>query len=346
MNNGYFKLFAGCLIAALFLYAIQPLWLATVLSVFLYLLLEPFQARLMAQGVPRTRAILMTLAVPMLLLVYGISYAFSAASLYLPDLAADLAHLQGSATDALERMDGQIERALNLQLHLADFVSELNPEKLAINEQVLASTGVAANLLLNVLLVPLLAFFMLRDYRQLRDRLLALIPNSQFELGWLIYHRVSIRMQAYLRGLFLQQLILASITGTGFWLLGFPSPVLLGILTGVAGLIPYLGPLLALVAPVVLLLTNGMFDLDGLFNAVLVLAVGFGFDNLVVIPFLIAGSVNLHPAIALTAVIIAGHLGGIPAMILVIPVLGMVRIVVESVYRGLQPADRARLRQP
>ena len=43
--------------------------------------------------------------------------------------------------------------------------------------------------------------------------------------------------------------------------------------------------------------------------------------------------------LAIAAVIVAGHLGGIPAMVIAIPVLGMARIVVESIYRGLQPVQ-------
>lgn len=341
MNSGYLKLSAGLLLAIGLVYAIKPLWLATLLTIFLYLLMEPLNSRLLALGVPRYRAILLSLALPLSFLTWAISYAVSAASVYLPELPADLARLQAGVVNVLQTLDQHIMDATSIKLHLGSYISELDPDSLLINEQLLAGTGVFATLAVNIALVPLLAFFMLRDFHQLRDRLLALLPNSHFELGWLIYHRVAVRMQAYLRGLFLQQVVLGTITGIGFWLLGFPSPVLLGILTGVAGLIPYLGPLLAMIAPIILLMTTGSFDMDSLFNTVLVLAVGFGFDNLVVIPFLIAGTVNLHPAIALTAVIIAGHLGGIPAMVLVIPVLGMVRIVVESIYRGLRPSEQA-----
>ena len=337
MNSGYLKVILGGLLALLLVYLIKPLWLAAILSVLLYLLLEPLNARLLAHGVPRYRAILLSLTIPMILLVWSISYGFAAASLYLPELPDDLARLQESAVSALQAIDLRIEETTSLRLHLASYISGLNPDNLVFNEQVLASTGVFATVALNIALVPLLAFFMLRDFHQLRDRTLSLLPNKQFELGWLIYHRVAVRMQAYLRGLFMQQLILGSITGFGFWLCGFPSPVLLGILTGIAGLVPYLGPLLAMIAPVVLMLTTGAFDVDNLVNAAIVLAVGFGFDNLVVIPFLIAGSVNLHPALALTAVIVAGHFGGIAAMVLIIPVLGMIRIAAESIYNGLRP---------
>ncbi len=203
-------------------------------------------------------------------------------------------------------------------------------------ERLLASTSWLANLILNLALVPPLAWFLLRDYRGWRDRALALLPNNQFELGWLMYHRVCTRLQAYLRGLALQAMILAAITATGFWLIGLPSPLLLGILTGVAGFVPYLGPLLALIAPVLMMVAGPGLDPGTMMEIILVLAVGFGFDNAVVIPFLLAGTVNLHPAVAVVAVVIAGHVGGVTGMVLVIPLLGMLRIITETTYRGLQ----------
>ena len=69
----------------------------------------------------------------------------------------------------------------------------------------------------------------------------------------------------------------------------------------VAGLVPYLGPLLAMLAPVLMMVAGPGLDPGTLMEIVLVLAVGFGFDNAVVIPFLLAGSVNLHPAVAMLA---------------------------------------------
>lgn len=335
----YAKLAASSLLLALVVYALKPLWLALVLTGLLYLLLQPAAARLQASGLPKTRAIFMALALPVLLLGLGISNLLVTLRGYLPELGGDLLLLQQSVGNALRVIETRLHDLLGLQLNLSRRLAEMDFGAMANTDQLLASTGLVANVALNLTLVPILAFFMLRDFRLLRDRLLALLPNAQFELGWLMYHRVSVRMQAYLRGLFLQQLILAVVSGTGFWLAGFPSPYLLGLLTGIAGLVPYLGPVLALLAPTLVLLSEAAFNLDGLLHAVIVIAVSFGIDNLLVMPLLVASSVNLHPAVAIAAVIVAGHLGGIPAMVIAIPVLGMARIVVESIYRGLQPVQ-------
>ncbi|MFN3714047.1 MAG: AI-2E family transporter [Alcanivoracaceae bacterium] len=333
------RLLLGLLAALALGYLLKPLWLAALLCILFYLLLEPIVSQLQSSGLRKDLAIAVALLPPLLLLVYGVTHGIDLGRDYLPQLGTDLEKLQAGILTFLADTDGRLEAVFGLRLHLADQAAALNPGSWVQAERLLASTSWLANVLLNLALVPLLAWFLLRDYRSLRDRALSLLPNAQFELGWLMYHRVCTRLQAYLRGLVLQALILASITAIGFWLIGMPSPIMLGLLTGVAGLVPYLGPLLATVAPVLMLIAGPGLDPAMLMEIVLVLAIGFGFDNAVVIPFLLAGSVNLHPAVAMVAVVIAGHVGGIAAMVLVIPLLGMLRILIETTYRGLQSPE-------
>lgn len=325
----------------LIVWALYPVWLAILLAVLLYLMLEPLVARMQARQVPQTRAIALALLPPLLILGWAATWGFNALRGYLPQLPTDLAYLQTGAVRALQDIETFLSSSIPINAPLSAQLAAIDMQAAINLDQLLASSSLVAQLAVNFALVPPLAFFILRDFHSVRDRCINLLPNPHFELGWLIYNRVSNRLQAYLRGLLLQQLILASITAAGFWLAGFPSPILLGLLTGIAGLVPYLGPLLAMIAPLVIVLGDTTMANSNIWEAVLVLAVGFGFDNLVVIPFLLAGSVNIHPAVALVAVVIAGHFAGIPGMILVIPLLGMARIITESIYHGLRPATVA-----
>ncbi|MCB1836389.1 MAG: AI-2E family transporter [Alcanivoracaceae bacterium] len=346
MNGWLTRLLFAAFALALLGWALSPLWLALLLSVLFYLLLSPLVGTLQARGVSHTRAIALSLAPALVLLVYAAVYSINNVLAYLPQLSADMEFLQQSATRALAQLEQHLGEAFGLRLQLADKLGAINLNDWLQTDKLLASTGTIMNIAINVALVPPLAFFLLRDYRQWRDNLLNLLPNRHVELGWLMYHGVSTRMQAYLRGLVWQAIILAAITSTGFWLAGFPSPLLLGVLTGIAGLVPYLGPFLAMIAPLVLLLSQPAFDPGTLWHLLLVLAVGFGFDNLVTVPFLLAGTVNLHPAVAMAAVLVAGHVGGIPAMILVIPLLGMCKIIVQTLVNGLgSSATHASLQQ-
>lgn len=317
------------------LYALRPLWGALILATLLYLLLHPLVVRLRTRGWSSPLAIFVPLGVPLAALGWLSQYLAREAGNYLPHLPRDLRQLQEGLTTLLAELDRRMQLLLKLDADLAGRAGQLEIERWLDAQQLLNSSEWVAAIAINLILAPVLAFFLLRDYRRLRDQALSWLPNHRIELGWLLYRRIALRLQYYLRGLVLQASILATVTGAGFALAGFPSAVLLGLLTGVAGLVPYLGPFLALIPPTLVVLAMPAFALDSLFEAVLVIVVGFGFDNLVVIPFLLAGTVNVHPALALTAVLAAGHLAGIPGMVLIIPLLGMIGIVVATLFEGL-----------
>lgn len=317
------------------LYALKPLWGALLLGTLFFLLLQPWVIRLQTRGWPAAGAITLALGLPLLGLAWLGTYLLGELSAYLPRLPEDLAQLQTTLTDMLADFEGRLRHTWGLELRLAQYTRGLDLEALLNMDQLLSSTGWVVGIALNLLLAPILAWFLLRDYRPFRDRLLARLPNPRVELGWLLYHRIAVRLQRYLRGLVMQAGILATITACGFALAGFPSALMLGLLTGVAGLVPYLGPFLAMIPPVLVLLTTPGMEPESLLHAALVILTGFGFDNLVVIPFLLAGTVNVHPALALVAVLAAGHLAGIPGMVIVIPLLGVIGIVSRTLFEGL-----------
>ena len=72
------------------------------------------------------------------------------------------------------------------------------------------------------------------------------LPNSGFELGWLIYHNVSTQLQTYTRGVMLQSLIMAVFCSIGFSLVGLDIPLLMGAITGLFNLVPYIGPVISI----------------------------------------------------------------------------------------------------
>jgi predicted PurR-regulated permease PerM len=109
------------------------------------------------------------------------------------------------------------------------------------------------------------------------------------------------------------------------------------VLAGIFNLIPYIGPLLATVAPILVSLSMGM-DPSMLLAAVSVILVGQLIDNLVVVPTVLARAANLHPLMALLAIIVAGNLFGLAGMVFALPVLASVRIIFVGVYEELARA--------
>jgi len=182
------------------------------------------------------------------------------------------------------------------------------------------------------LLVPLITFFLIKDYRCFRSLLLSRLPNSSFELGWIIYYRVVQKLQHYIRGILLQSIVVAFICSAGFFVVGFESYILLGVLAGVFNIIPYVGPLLAMILPVLIVISEVPFDLFMLFMAVGVVLLAQLIDNIFIIPLVIANSVNMHPLVVILGLIIFGSFFGLIGMVIAIPVM----VTVNIIYSGLQ----------
>lgn len=322
--------------AALVAWLLAPLLIPILLSFVLYAVLEPVSSALARRGLGRNMAALAVLV------ALGAAAALAVTFLF-PYFAGQLQQLNDRLPVLWEAL-GRLAHELAQRLE-ANFGVQVDPTGLtgpiAERGQAWARQALiqGSNLLMSttatLLLLPLFTFFLIRDWKGLRSVLLGLLPNRSFELGWLIYYRVARQLQLYVRGVMLQSAIMALITGTGFFLAGIDSPVLLGLLAGLLNLIPYVGPLLAMVPPSILVLGETPLQLWMLGPAVGVVAVGQLVDNLVVVPGVIANVVNLHPLVVIGGVIIFGNFFGFLGMILAIPALSTANILLTGLVHGL-----------
>ncbi|MFA9460322.1 AI-2E family transporter [Thiohalorhabdus sp. Cl-TMA] len=334
---GLFGLLLG--LAGVLAFLLRPLLVPLVLAVILYAVLEPFTSLLERRGFKRTPAALLVLV--LLLAISGLAAAW-----LFPHLAAQVELLQGNLptlwqtlSQLAQRVSEHLASATGVHLDVSAATADLAQGG---QERLTRALVQGSNLLLDatatLLLVPLLTFFLIRDWKLLRNRLLDLLPNRSFELGWTLYYRVARQLQAYIRGVMLQSGIMALITGSGFFLIGLGSPVLLGLLAGVLNLIPYLGPVLAMIPPTVLILGDSGLDPWVIGSAVGVVFFGQVFDNAVVVPGVLAHAVNLHPLMVVLGIIMAGHFFGLAGMILALPALATGKIVLHGLREGLPAA--------
>ena len=187
----------------------------------------------------------------------------------------------------------------------------------------------------NSLLVPIFAFFLLRDFRSFRNTLLDTLPNSKFELGWLIYDKVAKQLQSYVSGLLLQSTIMALVTTVGFAIAGIQNPFLFGFIAGVLNLIPYVGPVLAAIPPTIIALGVTPISPFLILSGIIVIIVGQIVDNLVTIPLVLAQSVSLHPLIVMIGIIVFGNFFGLLGMVVAIPVISTGNILFRGLYQDL-----------
>ena len=317
---------------------LKTIMLPIVISSVMYVLLDPAVNLLRQRGVNKTLAITIVLA-----LVIGVVSWFIVTMVpLLGDQLASFRQRLPQAWDNVSQLVNRIEiwltEVAGVTIDRGGLLQSATTAMRGASGKLIGHASSAiADLAMWIMLIPLISFFFLRDFKSLRNGVLGWIPNSLFERSLLIYHKVAHQLELYVRGVMLQSLIMAAVTATGFTIIGLPLAVLLGVLAGIFNLIPYIGPILAMVAPILVSLSLGM-DPTMLLAAVSVILVGQLVDNLVVVPTVLARAANLHPLMALLAIIVAGNLFGLVGMVFALPVLATARIIFVGVYEELARA--------
>jgi len=174
-----------------------------------------------------------------------------------------------------------------------------------------------------LILVPILAFFFLKDADGFRRSAMSALPLGIRRRVYELFKELNTTLAAYIRAQLLACLVIGCICGVGFAVLGVPYPALLAVLAGALEFVPLIGPLVAAVvssvvaalhAPLLALWVCG-------FLAVLRIV-----QDYVVYPRLIRHGIHLHPLAVIVAVLAGVELGGVAGIFLAIPTVAVVSV--------------------
>ena len=194
--------------------------------------------------------------------------------------------------------------------------------------------GVASGLTL-VVIVPFVAFFFLREGRRINHAMIELVPNAYFELFLNVIHQINGQIGGYIRGQLLAVSVVAGLSWLGLSIIGMPYALPVGVLAGLANMIPYLGPLIGIVSAsaVALATQQGM---DMVWQVMILFVIIQILDNILIQPLVVAKSVDLHPLIVLIVVMIGSDIMGIVGMLIAVPVTGIVKVSMATIYDGVK----------
>jgi len=175
-----------------------------------------------------------------------------------------------------------------------------------------------------LVLIPILAFFLLKDVASFRRAALKALPHHGQLRGHRLFEELDATLAAYVRAQLLACVLVGVLCGVGFAVMGVPYAVLLGVLAGVLEFIPLVGPLVvaavtavvgALHAPVLALWAAGFL---GVVRVV---------EDYVIYPRLIRRGIHLHPLVVIVAVLIGAELDGVVGMFLAVPTAAIASVV-------------------
>lgn len=142
-------------------------------------------------------------------------------------------------------------------------------------------------------------------------------------------------VKGYIIGLFIEMGIVGTLTTTGFLLLGIHYAILLGVITAVLNLIPYIGILVAGLIAIFATLGNST-DVYLIIGIIIVNSVVQLIDNNIIVPKVVGNKVSINALVTMVGVIIGGTLWGIPGMILSIPITAIIKIIFDRI-ESLKP---------
>lgn len=185
----------------------------------------------------------------------------------------------------------------------------------------------------NILLLPILAFYFLRDWDKLVERVASTIPRNHVGTITKLARESNEVLGAFIRGQFLVMVALGLIYAIGLSLVGLKLGLLIGLIAGLISFIPYLGATTGIVMAVLAALVQAQgFDLKLLILVGVVFTVGQLLESYVLTPRIVGDKIGLHPVAVIFAVMAGGQLFGFLGMLLALPVAAVSNVLLRYAH--------------
>ncbi|GAB2522901.1 AI-2E family transporter [Lysobacter humi (ex Lee et al. 2017)] len=190
------------------------------------------------------------------------------------------------------------------------------------------SGSMILGLAVNAVLVPVLAFFFLRDWDALVARIAALIPPRHLPTVSRLAHESEAVLGGFLRGQFMVMLILGIGYAIGLQIVGLDLGILIGLIAGLLTFVPYVGPASLLVLGSIAALVQ-FGDWQHVVGVLIVFGVGQVVESYWLTPKLVGDRIGLHPMAVIFAVLAGGQLFGFLGMLLALPVAAVANVLLR-----------------
>jgi len=321
----------GCL-----LYLLAPVLTPFVAAALLAYIGDPLADRLQKLRLPRTLAvvavfILTFLMLGLLVLLVG------------PFIQTQVAALMNALPDIVIRFEQvwlpNIAELLNLDIGedvgIGAFIARYGDMAGSWGTKVLVSLtqsgGAVAAAVLSLFLVPILTFYLLRDWDTILAHLGALIPTEQHDTVVALAKETDEMLGAFLRGQILVMLALSIIYSVGLGLVGLKFAIAIGVVSGLVSFVPYLGFVfgITLASLTVVLEPEPLWQLVGV---VATFSIAQMLEGSFLTPKLVGDRIGLHPVLIIFAVAAGGQLFGFFGILLALPAAAVLSVLVRFAY--------------
>ncbi len=196
----------------------------------------------------------------------------------------------------------------------------------------LSKSGMAVVLVLtNLLLVPVVTFYLLRDWDLLVQRIDELLPRAIEPVVRRLAEQSDSVLSSFLRGQLSVMLALGAIYSIGLALVGIDLALLIGMLAGLVSFIPYLGAIVGVSAGLIAALVQ-YGDWMHVAMVLAVFGIGQSIESFILTPLLVGDRIGLHPVAVIFAIMAGGQLFGFLGVLLALPVAAIVMVLLRYAH--------------
>ncbi|MEO8509044.1 MAG: AI-2E family transporter [Betaproteobacteria bacterium] len=179
-------------------------------------------------------------------------------------------------------------------------------------------SAIVVSILVNLALIPVVMFYLLRDWNMIGERLYSLVPRDWLGKVRTILGDTDLVLAEFLRGQVMVMFVLAIYYAIALWLAGLDRALAIGVLTGLLVFIPYVGFGLGLVLGILAALLQWT-GWPGFLAVLAVYGVGQLLESYVLLPYLVGDRIGLHPLAVIFALLAFGQLFGFAGVLLALP---------------------------
>ncbi|HEY4619082.1 MAG TPA: AI-2E family transporter [Flavobacterium sp.] len=319
-----------CLISITYIFylgknVLVPILMAFLLAVLLLPIVNFFTSKLrFPQG--------LSVFITVIIFVVAIVGILAFISYQISDIAADFNTIRKNVNIFITNIQRFIRTNFNVSIwEQRKYIEDVTQDSVKKGKESIATTLISVtDTITNIILVPIYTFLILL-YRTHFILFLAKLFRKEYHTKLQeILSQIKGSVQSYIVGLIIEMIFVSVLTSAGLYFIGVKYALLLGIITGILNLIPYIGILVAGVLTILSSLT-GAPDVSLILGVIGVNIVVQVIDNNILVPLIINTKVQINAFVSIVGIIIGGGIAGVAGMFLAIPILAILKIIFDRI---------------
>ena len=338
-DTNAWPLLASVTLGGILVYLLQPILTPFLVGMLFAYLGDPIADRLEALGLGRSTSVTLVF-VGLTLLLAGVVL------LLVPILGGQIDALIKQLPALLDWLQNQalpwVERTLDISVSRIDLQAVRQAVTAhwestgtvagAVLSRVTTSSLALLGLLTNLALIPVVTFYLLRDFDVLVARIKGLLPRRVEPTVSLLAKECDEVVAAFLRGQLLVMLALGIIYSAGLWLVGLKLGIIIGLVAGLVNIVPYLGFIIGIGAASLAAVVQFDQPWTALALVWLVFMIGQTLEGTILTPLLVGDRIGLHPVAVIFAVLAGGQLFGFVGVLLGLPVAAVIMVLLRHAH--------------